>query len=162
MDYKYIAKSYTGLHKQEQEKKLNIIKSYIKKHNIQINNKTILDIGSGTGISLLNKETIGIEPEINMIKQKKYKAITANSEHLPIKSNSIDIITCITAFHNFKNPEKALNEFKRILKPRCLLIITILKRSKNCKNLLKLIKSNFKTIAINEEKDTILISNKLA
>lgn len=163
MDYKYIAKSYTKLHKEEQSKKLNKIKEYLDNHKISLKNKKILDVGSGTGISTdFFEGAIGIEPEIEMIKQGSYNAIQASAENLPFNDHTFDVIISVTAIHNIANFKKAISEIKRVLKPRYLLIITLLRKSNKFEEIKQLIKKEFNVIEIQEEKDTILISNNLA
>lgn len=91
------------------------------------NNHTITaaDIGAGTGISarlLASKgvKVIAIEPNSEMSKVAtqhqgvEFKVGTA--EHTNLPDQSIDLVTAFQAFHWF-NPEVALLEFYRILKP---------------------------------------------
>jgi ubiquinone/menaquinone biosynthesis C-methylase UbiE len=40
----------------------------------------------------------------------------ADSEDLPWVDNTFDIIVCILSFHHYPNPEKSLEEMKRVLK----------------------------------------------
>jgi ubiquinone/menaquinone biosynthesis C-methylase UbiE len=40
----------------------------------------------------------------------------ADSEHLPWEDSAFDIIVCILSFHHYLNPEKSLDEMKRVLK----------------------------------------------
>src|SRR3989344_4733631 len=124
MDYKYIAKSYNELHKEEQLKKLKIIKE-----NIKINSKTtLLDIGCGTGISTesFKCKAKGIDPSKEMISIAKNKnLIHGYAEKLPFKNKSFDVIVSVTAIHNFKDQEKALDEMLRIGKKT--IVITLLK-----------------------------------
>jgi SAM-dependent methyltransferase len=83
------------------------------------------DIGAGTGISarlLAGKSVnvIAIEPNREMSQVAtinpniKFKVGTAEQTNLPDKS--VDLVTAFQAFHWF-NPEPALLEFNRILKP---------------------------------------------
>jgi len=164
MDYNSIAPSYHELHHEEQLKKLSLIKKYLDENKIDLTNKEILDIGSGTGIStnFFGKNAIGVEPSEEMIKHGNYTALHGEAENLPVKDHSFSVVVSITAFNNFKNPEKALNEIHRVLKEKHLLIITVLKRSEDFDKLVSLIKNHFKiTDEIDEAKDLILISNNL-
>lgn len=164
MDYNAIAPSYHELYHEEQLKKLHVIRDYLEKNKINLKNKEILDIGSGTGIStnFFGKNTIGIEPSEEMIKQGNYTALHGEAENLPLKDHSFDVIVSITAFHNFKNPAKAIKEMHRVLKEKHLVIITILKKSQDFEKLVNLIKNSFKiTDEFDESKDIILISNNL-
>ncbi len=162
MDYKHIAKSYIELHKEEQLKKLDKIQEYLETNKISLKNKKILDVGSGTGISTDYFEgVVGLEPEIEMIKQGSYNAIQGNAENLPFKDHSFDVILSVTAIHNVKDFEKAISEMKRVLKPKYLLIITLLRKSNKFEEVKQLIEEEFNVIEIQEEKDIILISNNL-
>ncbi len=162
MDYRHIAKSYTELHKEEQEKKLNKIREYLDNNKISLKNKKILDVGSGTGISTdFFEGAIGLEPEIEMIKQGSYNAIQASAENLPFKDHTFDVVISVTAIHNVKDFEKAIAEIKRVLKPRYLLVITLLRKSNRFEEIKKVIKEGFDVVEIDEEKDVIFISTNL-
>ncbi len=41
----------------------------------------------------------------------------ADAEALPFEDDSFDLLTCRLAFHHFPNPQQALDEFFRVLKP---------------------------------------------
>lgn len=44
-------------------------------------------------------------------------------QSLPFDNDSFDLIICANAFHYFENPELALTEMKRVLKPKGEIII---------------------------------------
>lgn len=164
MDYNSIAKSYNELHSEEQLKKLSLIEIYLREHKINLKNKKILDIGSGTGIStkFFGENAVGLEPSKEMIEEGNYTALQGEAENLPLKDHSFDVIVSITAFHNFKDPEKAIKEMHRVLRERHLVIITILKKSQDFDKLVNLLRNSFRiTEEIEEAKDIILISNNL-
>ena len=106
--YDAIAKSYDGLHKEEQLKKFSIIKSRIKTGK----STRILDVGCGTGISSgFGCFTIGIDSSIGLLRQnKRSNRVLAMAEELPFKSGSFDHVVCVTALHNFIDSKKALLE----------------------------------------------------
>jgi ubiquinone/menaquinone biosynthesis C-methylase UbiE len=151
--YNSIAKGYDNLHKEEQLKKLRIIKN-----NLEIKKSDkLLDVGCGTGFSLdyFDCETTGIDPSKELIKQYsgKSRMLLGKAEKLPFKDKSFDIVISITAIHNFKNIEKGLKEIQRDGKER--FAFSILKKSKITKNLIKKYYKIKKTIE--EEKDIIYI-----
>jgi SAM-dependent methyltransferase len=83
------------------------------------------DIGAGTGISsrLLADQGVqvwAIEPNAAMrsvaVPHPKVTFHTGNAEQTGLPANSVDLVTCFQAFHWF-DPERALPEFHRILKP---------------------------------------------
>jgi SAM-dependent methyltransferase len=89
----------------------------------------IADIGSGTGILaevfLQNgNQVFGVEPNAEMRAKAerflnefpKFVSIEATAEATTLKTGSVDFVTAGQAFHWF-DPEKARNEFARILKP---------------------------------------------
>ena len=41
----------------------------------------------------------------------------ADAENLPFEAGSFDLVTCRIALHHFANPQQALSEFARVLKP---------------------------------------------
>jgi len=151
--YKYISKSYNELHKEEQIKKLNIIKK-----NLKII-PPLLDVGCGTGIStnFFKVKSIGIDNCKEMIKGVKNLQY-AEAEKLPFKDNTFNTVISVTAFHNFKNMEKALKEILRVSKNNNI-CITYLKRSKKLPQFKNLIKKYMKFKEIEEEKDIIILSS---
>jgi ubiquinone/menaquinone biosynthesis C-methylase UbiE len=103
-------------------------------------NGKLLDIGCGNGrnlISFAEKDFIceGIDFSIEMVKnaKSKFKKLglkakfhASNMTKLPFKDNSFDYLICIASFHHLNklDQEKALDEFKRILKPGGKMYIT--------------------------------------
>jgi len=91
----------------------------------------ILDVGTGTGIYLLEAvrlgtHVIGIDISVNMLnvlsKKIKHKKIhsqidllVADAENLPFRSNLFDKIICNTVLEFLLNPIQALKEFNRII-----------------------------------------------
>jgi len=92
----------------------------------------ILDVGTGTGIYLLEAvrfgaHVIGIDISVNMlnvlgkkIKNKKIypqvDLLVADAENLPFDDATFDLVTCRLALHHFPQPNRALQEFARVLK----------------------------------------------
>ena len=150
--YKHIAYSYNELHKQEQLQKLKIIKK-----NLKII-PPLLDIGCGTGIStdFFKVKSIGIDNCKEMLKQGKNNLIKANAKKLPFKNNFFNTIISVTAFHNFKNIEKALKEIIRVSKNNNI-CITFLKRSKKLAQFKKILNKYFSYKEIEQDKDIIFL-----
>ena len=100
----------------------------------------LLDIGCGNGRNLVpfaEKDFIceGIDFSIEMVKNAKSKLNklglkakfhASNMTKLPFKDNNFDYLICIASFHHLNklDQEKALCEFKRILKPCGKMYIT--------------------------------------
>ena len=153
--YTQISKSYNKLHKEEQLKKLSIIKNNLKIKKSDL----LLDVGCGTGISSkFNCKVIGIDPSIGLLKLNKSRnKILAKAEYLPLKSNVFDYVISVTSVHNFKDIEKGLKEIKRVGKNN--FIFSILKRSNTLNEIRNEIKNNFKIRkTIEEEKDIIFFT----
>ncbi|MCQ8213528.1 class I SAM-dependent methyltransferase [Cetobacterium somerae] len=100
---------------------------------------TLLDLGTGKGdliekiiivFSKNNKNLnlIGIDISPKMIEQANKKNLLAefkvgDSENIEFKDSYFDIITCINSFHHYSNPEKAISEIQRTLKPNGIIIL---------------------------------------
>jgi ubiquinone/menaquinone biosynthesis C-methylase UbiE len=92
-----------------------------------------LDIGCGTGWAVRTAAEIvgpggsahGIDLSPRMIQEAKQAAHgignahfqTANAEDLPFARNSFDSIICTMSFHHYLDPQKAVREMARVLKP---------------------------------------------
>jgi ubiquinone/menaquinone biosynthesis C-methylase UbiE len=164
--YDEIAPGYLELHHEEQQKKLKVISNHLKIDS----SERLLDVGCGTGFSreVFKNKIIGIEParemlilgkknEVDLIHEKgeHMDLIQGEGEHLPFSDNSFDYIICVTALHNFHNPELGLQEMKRVGKGKGA--ITVLKKAKDAEKLKLLITQIF-TIEkeIEEEHDIIM------
>lgn len=150
--YDAISKGYNKLYKEEQLKKLAIIKNNVK---ISKNTK-ILDIGCGTGVSSqFNCKVVGIDPSMGLIKQNKCPKVLGIAELLPFKDNSFDYVISVTAIHNFEDIKKAVKEIKRVCNGK--FVFTVLRKSGKFDFIKKLIEKNFKVEKeLEEEKDAIL------
>lgn len=101
----------------------------------KINPESILDVGCGTGniLSILRQKCdsklYGMDISENMIKKAKMKLgkyaefKVGDSEFMPWKDNSFEMVVCNASFHHYPNPEKVLSEMKRVLVPKGTLII---------------------------------------
>ncbi len=161
--YDEIAKSYNELHWNEQLKKLEVINTYIKENNIEINASTkVLDVGCGTGVGQesfeinYHADTFGIDPSEELIKQNKYQCMLADAEDMPFSDGEFDIVISLTALQNFDDINYGLKEIKRVGKD--FFFITFLKRSNKAEEMETLIKKYFNVKEkIEEEKDFIFV-----
>ncbi len=105
------------------------------------NAKSILDIATGTGdlaIQFADKtkaeKIVGLDISEGMLSVARKKVdgkkiesrvqfIVGDSEELPFKESSFDVITVSFGIRNFENLEKGLAEILRVLKPNGLFII---------------------------------------
>lgn len=97
----------------------------------------LLDIGCGTG-SLLQAISskypsitlFGVDLSREMIKVACHKQIrnctfiNGQSQHLPFRSGSFDMVVTCNAFHYWHKPEECLREIARILRPQGRIVIT--------------------------------------
>ena len=107
------------------EKRVNAILPFVPE------NASILDAGCGDGEMLkrLKDEKnlqlpIGIDIRKNMSSNYTISLIRGDVERLPFKNNYFDCIISTAVLEHLPHPGKAIREFKRILKPNALLIIT--------------------------------------
>ena len=111
----------------------------LRKELIQPLEGKILDVGSGTGVNFNhfneNTEVTAIEPSIYMLEKAKNKFpnqenirlynLGVNAEELNkiIQPNSLDYIVCTLVLCTVPNPNLALKNFKKWLKPKGKLIV---------------------------------------
>lgn len=153
--YAGISQGYEELHKDEQLGKLRIVLQRLPY------NKTdkVLDVGCGTGLSssLFNCQKFGVDPTFELLEQAKARlpVVQGIAENLPFRDNSFEIVVCLTALHNFTDPVRGLLEMKRVGMGK--FAISILKRAKNCEELMKMVSQTFKVREMLEDpKDFIL------
>lgn len=100
--------------------------------------KYMLDIGCGIGhwgrllaphLSV-DAKIIGIDQEQKWIEKSQNTKIArkaiyqvANAFELPFKNNTFDMVTCQTVLIHLKDPQKAIQELVRVLKPGGLLAV---------------------------------------
>ncbi|TSC88471.1 MAG: methyltransferase type 11 [Microgenomates group bacterium Gr01-1014_5] len=111
-----------------------VILNLVKKYTQGKKSLNILDAGCGTGMLAKKLQTIGrvtgvdISPEaIKYAQQRDVQARLASVTELPFKDNTFDLIVSIDVlYHQLVNNDlKAISEFKRVLKPRGVLILKV-------------------------------------
>ena len=152
--YDEISQGYSTLHREEQIKKIKLIKQ-----NISIKpEETILDLGAGTGflneVFFANPIT-SVDPSGELLKQNQNpNKIKASAEQLPFSDHEFDWVICVTAIHHF-DLDEAIPEIKRVGKNN--FVITVLKKIKSKDLIINKLKQEFKIKKqIDEEKDIIL------
>jgi ubiquinone/menaquinone biosynthesis C-methylase UbiE len=125
--YQRTAEGYDELHVSQTDndhtKALYILSSYISYYNI----KSILDIGSGTGRTLLylkekypNIRVVGVEP-VKELREQGYKKglsenelMDGNGYQLFFKNGEFDLVCEFGVLHHVRHPHKVIGEMLRI------------------------------------------------
>ena len=90
----------------------------------------VLEIGVGTGLSFAHypeiDELVGIEPAEQMLKRARQRArelgrevtlVQAPAERLPFADDSFDTVVSLAVLCTVDDPERALAEIRRVLRP---------------------------------------------
>ncbi|RMF54801.1 class I SAM-dependent methyltransferase [Candidatus Woesearchaeota archaeon] len=156
--YDQISDGYDELHREEQLRKLSVIKT-----NLSIDRSAVLlDVGCGTGFAqeIFDCEYVGFDPSFELLKKAKKaggRVFQAIAEQIPLKDNSIDISICVSVLHHIKDLDKALNEIKRVT--RKIIVFSLFKKSKCFGEIRNKVGSYFKVDKIiNDDKDLILFA----
>jgi ubiquinone/menaquinone biosynthesis C-methylase UbiE len=155
--YDAISSGYEELHREEQEKKLALIKKHLKVKR----EDTLLDVGCGTGItSKFDCTVIGLDPAIKLLGRAPLPLrVQGEAEHLPFKDRSFDIVSSVTAIQNFHDIEAGLREILRVGRGKYAL--TFLKKSAKRERIASLIRRLFRVEEeLEEEKDMIFICGR--
>lgn len=158
--YNEISEGYEELHREEQEKKIALIKQHIRPKK----GEKLLDAGCGTGLTTRcwDCRRYGIDPSEKLVekaRQADRKGIykIAPAESIPFEDSFFDIVISITAIQNFSDIEKGLKEIKRVGKGRFAL--SFLKKSPKAGKIKPLIRQMFGIKEeIEEDKDIIFLA----
>ncbi|MDO8642090.1 MAG: class I SAM-dependent methyltransferase [Candidatus Woesearchaeota archaeon] len=162
--YDAIAAGYEELHRDEQEKKIALVKKYLKVKQTNL----LLDVGCGTGItSNFPCDVVGLDPSKKLLERfnaplaKSVKTICAPAEKMPLPDKKFDVVVSITALQNFDDAERGIKEMCRVGKKNARYAISFLKKSPKKEKLAVLIHKYFVvTKEIEEEKDAIFFGRR--
>ena len=122
-DYNKTAKIYNQRYRDTQFEKYKIMLAGLKLHG------KILDHGCGTG---LLSEFLGRDDLVGCDNSKKMLKIRGSGdlcdvEKLPYKKDEFDFVLSFSVLMNSSNPEKAIKEIKRVLKPNGTFVCTFIR-----------------------------------
>lgn len=151
--YNETANKYDNRYKEIQTKKYSEVLS----HSIIEKNHMVLDVGGGTGLLLdflkSTKQNIiccDISFEMLIEGRKKHKSgsfICADSENLPLKEGSIDLVTSFSMLQNLKNSTRTLEQINSTLKIHEIFVLSVLDKNFNINNLQEELKNqNFEIL----------------
>lgn len=162
--YNAIASGYEELHRDEQEKKVALVKKHLTVKETDL----LLDVGCGTGItSNFPCNVVGLDPSAELLKRfsaplaKSVKTLCASAEKMPLPNDSFDVVVSVTALQNFDDAEQGLKEMVRVGKKNARYAISFLKKSVKKEKLAALIEKYFVVQKeVEEEKDVIFFCRK--
>jgi ubiquinone/menaquinone biosynthesis C-methylase UbiE len=157
--YNSISTGYEELHKEEQLKKIDIIKQILTPNP----KDKLLDVGCGTGLTTIpwNCKRYGIDPAEKLLKRahekKDVEYKLAPAEDIPYPKNYFDYVISITAIQNFDDINKGLLEIKRVGNKK--FVLSFLKKAEKAEKIKKIIYEIFDVKKeIEEEKDIIFFT----
>jgi ubiquinone/menaquinone biosynthesis C-methylase UbiE len=131
----------------------------IEKHSL------VLDAGCGTGLLFgyvadKAKTTVGLDTSRKILLQAKKRAknfqglhlILADADKMPLNRNIFSHVFAITLIQNMPNPDKTLNEVRRVAKDDAIFVITGMKKAFTLEEFEKLLQdAGFSIIALRDE-----------
>jgi ubiquinone/menaquinone biosynthesis C-methylase UbiE len=135
--YDLTAEMYERRYTEEQEAKY---KAALK--TINVNGKTILDVGCGTGLLFSHvaseaQTVVGVDVSSKLLLQAKEHArkfpnvhlVQADADHLPFISSHFNVVFAFTVLQNMPKPLETLNEIKRNAARDAPVVVTGLKKA---------------------------------
>ena len=105
------------------------LSEFVSQHNLY--EKRCLEVGSGRGaFQDLVADYTGLDLSSSVAGNYRKPFVSGSAEELPFPDNDFDAIWTITVLEHIPNPEQALNEMRRVLKPGGMLF---LKPAWNCR-----------------------------
>lgn len=110
-----------------------VIRALLDRHLRKVPERTILDVGCGSGATLQVLEdygyTIGLDPYPSAIALSKRRGLThlvvGDATQLPYDKQTFDLVTALDVVEHIADDEAALREFHRVLAPDGQLLVTV-------------------------------------
>lgn len=99
-----------------------MVTRFVKVHSLE--NKRILDVGAGRGYlqDVVHDYTgLDISPTVQRFYHKPF--VLASATAMPFKDGEFDALWTIWVLEHIPNPESALHEMRRVVKPGGLLLL---------------------------------------
>ena len=110
--------------------------------NVNLAGKQVLDVGCGTGLffsyaSACAKAVLGVDISRKLLLKARDEAkrfdnvsvLQADADHLPFKEGMFEAVFAFTILQNIPKPVETLEELKRIVKARGVVVLTGLKKA---------------------------------
>jgi ubiquinone/menaquinone biosynthesis C-methylase UbiE len=102
--------------------------------SLDVRHQRIVDVGCGTGLmsarlAATGRYVLGVDLSTSMIAQARVRTnarldfLHADAENLPLEDAGYDAVVNLISFHHYPNPDKAIAEFRRVLRPGGRLVL---------------------------------------
>ncbi len=86
---------------------------------------TLINVGAGAGsYEPTDRPVVALEPSRGMIRQRRSRVpvVQARAEQIPFPDNSFDQALAILTIHHWSDPERGLEELKRVARQRVVIV----------------------------------------
>ena len=95
--------------------------------DVNVVGRAILDVGCGRGhIGEVVEEQGGMYTGVDFVASRAgFRLALADATRLPFTDGSFDAVFCIDAFEHFPDPDQAVREFRRVLRPGGFVFLSV-------------------------------------